>query len=324
MRHGGDLSEAASQHGRGDWLDLSTGINTHPWTPPAELAFKGWERLPSQADGDALIAAARPAYRVPDDLAVVAAPGTQALMQWLPRVATAGLVQILGPTYGGHQEAWRAGGFSVVPTTGSEVRPDARHLVVVNPNNPDGRILPIAEILRLAGIAGERGGWLVVDEAFADVDPGISVVPHATGLPIVVLRSFGKFYGLPGLRLGFAIGSHSLADALCRVLGDWPVSTPALLTGAAALADGAWAEATRRRLFAEATLLDATLRSAGLDPVGGTSLFRLVRHPNARAIHHALAEQGIWTRRFDWADDLLRIGLPPGDGARARLAAALM
>ena len=101
-----------------------------------------WPRLPSRADEEALEAAARAAYGVPDGAAIVAAPGTQALIQWLPRLAEPGLATILGPTYSEHAASWRAAGHEVDALSAHPPLPaHARHIVVVNPNNPDGRML---------------------------------------------------------------------------------------------------------------------------------------------------------------------------------------
>lgn len=319
MRHGGDLSEAAHLFGQApDWIDLSTGINPHPWPIPPALATAGWTALPTRADGEALLAAARAAYAVPHSLAIVAGPGSQALLQWLPRLAPPGPVQVFGPTYRGHAEAWRAAGAETITTGRDGLRDDVRHAVIVNPNNPDGHLWPTDEILSLASRCAERGGWLMVDEAFADVDSATGIAPHLADEPVVVVRSFGKFYGLPGLRLGFAIAPERIAALLRDALGDWPVSVPALLVGRAGLSDRAWAEAMRTRLKAEARALDEALRP--LPPAGGTSLFRLRRHPAALHLHRALAQAGLWTRRFDWDDHLLRIGLPPYEEALSRLA----
>jgi cobalamin biosynthesis protein CobC len=169
----------------------------------------------------------------------------------------------------------------------------------------------------------ERGGWLVVDEAFADMEPEISAVGLCADLPVVVLRSFGKFYGLAGLRLGFAIASPDIARRMALALGPWPCSGPALTIGATALRDREWADRTRGAVQAQARKLDAVLAKAGFTIVGGTGLFRLARRADAGKAHAALAAQHIWCRRFEWADDLLRFGLPPGDRDLERLAAAL-
>lgn len=326
MQHGGDPGDAETHTFHPDlpWLDLSTGINPHPWPVPEALREAGWTRLPARTDGERLIGAARGAYRVSPGLAVAAAPGTQALIQWLPRIAPEGGVAVLGPTYTEHAAAWRLAGRAVAEIGRLAAWPDeARHLVVVNPNNPDGRVLSGTELVAAARTCATRGGWLVVDESFADVDPAVSLAGHAEDLPVVVLRSFGKFYGLAGLRLGFAIASPGIVHELQRALGPWAVSGPALAIGAAALADRGWADDMRVRLGEEAARLDGVLAAAGLDPAGGTSLYRLVRHPRAAAIHAALAAERIWVRRFEWAEDLLRFGLPPDSDGLERLRLGL-
>jgi cobalamin biosynthetic protein CobC len=325
MKHGGDLTEAMARYGgeAADWLDLSTGIN--PWAYPfGNVSDAAWRRLPSQADGQALLAVARKAYRVPEGVDLVAAPGTQALIQWLPHLAAPGPVAIVGPTYNEHAPAWQNAGHEVVPITDLAALPDsAVHAVIVNPNNPDGRIVDHATLAAVAAKLQRRGGWLVIDEAFADVDPAIGAAALCNKLPVVILRSFGKFYGLAGVRLGFAIAAPETIQRIDVALGSWAVSGSALQIGAAALRDEAWAEHMREQLIEHASMLDYILTQAGGKIIGGTSLFRLVRHPDARYLHVQLARQRVWVRKFDWASDVLRFGLPPDDFALGRLADAL-
>ena len=326
MKHGGDLTEAMARYGGSPqmWLDLSTGVNPRPWPIPADMPDEIWQRLPSRASEAALIAAAREAYAVPAKAEIVAAAGTQSLIQWLPQLASAGPVAIVEPTYSEHALAWRMAGHEVIARTDLDELPGGiSHAVVVNPNNPDGRVMSRTALTRAATQLRERGGWLVVDEAFADIEPETSVVGLCADWPVVVLRSFGKFYGLAGLRLGFAIASPEIARRIVLALGPWPCSGPALTVGAAALRDREWADRTRAAIQAQARQLDGVLSAAGFTIVGGTGLFRLVRRPDAVQVHTALAAQHIWCRRFEWADDLLRFGLPPGDRDLERLAAAL-
>ena len=325
MKHGGDLTGAIARYGGTPpmWLDLSTGINPWPWPIPADLPDTAWQRLPSRAAGEALIAAARDAYAVPAGAEIVAAPGTQSLIQWLPQLASAGPVAIVGPTYHEHALAWRMAGHEVVTTASLDELPEAaRHAIIVNPNNPDGRVTDHAALARAAVLVRDRGGWLVIDEAFADINPDISAIGMCIDAPVVVLRSFGKFYGLAGLRLGFAVAHPDIAERLALALGPWPCSGPALEIGAAALRDREWAR-TREAIERQARKLDAVLVAAGFTVTGGTGLFRLVQCPDAGKVHAALAAQHIWCRRFDWADDLLRFGLPLHDHDLGRLAGAL-
>ena len=318
--HGGDLATARALFPEAPqpWVDLSTGINPIPYPLPA-LPLSLWTRLPGADDEAALIAAARTAYRVPAHAEIVAAPGTQILIELLPRLAPSGPVTIFGPTYAEHGHAWRKAGYTVGETaTPAEA---AATIVVVNPNNPDGRVLSQAELTRLAAHCVARGGLLVVDEAFADFTPQASIVPD---LPdgTIVLRSFGKTYGLAGLRLGFAIGAPGPMARLKAALGPWSVAGPALHVGAMALSDAGWLAETGAERARDAARLDALLAPHGR-VVGGTALFRLLETPKAAALFARLGQHGIYVRRFQSAPDRLRFGLP-GDAAEwSRLRAAL-
>jgi cobalamin biosynthetic protein CobC len=214
-------------------------------------------------------------------------------------------------TYGGHAEAWRAAGADVVHEPAA-----AETWVVVNPNNPDGAITPAWDSLRSA-----QARWTIVDEAFADTDPAVSVAAQAGGR-LVVLRSFGKFYGLPGLRLGFVLGAPELIERVRLAQGDWPVAADAITAARAAYADTAWAARTRTRLARAGRRLDGLLAGAGLTVVGGTSLFRLARSDRAHEIFLALAAAGVLCRPFE-DPTRLRFGLPGGPAAWSRLKAAL-
>jgi cobalamin biosynthetic protein CobC len=196
--------------------------------------------------------------------------------------------------------------------------------IVVNPNNPDGRIIPRAALLQLHTRLARRGGVLVVDEAFADFDGrGESLAPSLPESGAVVLRSFGKAYGLAGLRLGFALASPDIAASLRSALGPWPVSGPAIAIGAAALADSDWLEAICARLGGDAARLDALLHGSGWRIIGGTRLFRLAAHADARAAFDRLLHAGILARPFANAPEWLRFGIPGEENAWERLATAL-
>jgi len=293
--HGGGLDAAIARHGgtRADWLDLSTGINPVPFPLPA-LPPACWQQLPDEAAARALEAAARRFWAVPEGAAVLAAPGASALIARIPALAPPATVAIPGPTYNEHAAAFAAHGWRVTEHGG-------RAQVAVNPNNPTGRIWQAQEIT--APLA-------VIDESFCDVAPEASLMPLATRPGTLILKSFGKFWGLAGLRLGFAIGDPALVARLAEMLGPWPVSGPALAIGAAALADTAWAETTRSRLAADAARLDALMGGAGAQVLGGTTLFRLYEVEDAARWQRRLARRHVWSRIFPYNRRWLRLGLP--------------
>jgi cobalamin biosynthesis protein CobC len=322
--HGGALDRAIARFGgaRADWIDLSTGINPWPYRVPA-IPAEAWTRLPDQSALRGLTDAARGFYGAPADADVAVAPGSQALIQLLPRLVPATEVAVLGPTYAEHARCWVLAGHDVRVTEDIDGQ-TAPILVMVNPNNPDGQYWTPVQLSALADRQAARGGLLVVDEAFAEVMPEISLVRHA-GLPgLVILRSFGKFFGLAGLRLGFAFGPAGLIEHLNAAFGPWAVAGPALEIGRVALSDRDWATATRQRLSAAAHSLDAMLSAAGLEPVGGTDLYRLFRIAEAGRLADRLGRHHILIRRFADRPDWLRFGLPPDQAAVARLRAALM
>jgi len=320
--HGGDLAAATARFGppSGGWVDLSTGINPTPYPLP-DLPPDAWTRLPQSAGLIALKAAAADAYGAAGPDLIVCAPGTQALIQALPRVLGAPRVAVLGPTYAEHGAAWRASGAAVEEV--SALPPPDRSLVLVNPNNPDGRAVDPAHLAAWARDAAEADHWLIVDEAFADVRPDISLVPALPLANVIVLRSFGKFHGLAGLRLGFALAAPRMVRRLEADLGPWAVSGPAQDIGARALADHAWATAERARLTGHMTCLRGLLTGAGLDIVGGTDLFVLAEHADALALYDHLAGAGILVRRFQANPHWLRFGLPGPESHWGRLESAL-
>ncbi len=324
LYHGGDIAAArrAFPGAPEPWLDLSTGVNPNPYPLPP-LDREAWTRLPDRAALGRLEEAAAARYGAPDGVAVVAAPGAQALIQILPRLLPAATVGIFGFTYAEYEQVWRAAGVEVACVETLDELAAFDVAVVVNPNNPDGRIVAPDDLVAIAGALGRRDGALVVDEAFIDAAPaGASLAPRLPDSAIV-LRSFGKIYGLAGLRLGFAVAGPRHAAKLRSLLGPWAVSGPAIEVGAAALADEAWLAATIADLSARAAALDRLLVRCGLTIVGGAPLFRLAAHAEAQTLFDQLGRRGVLVRRFPARPNWLRFGLPGDEAAFARLDAAL-
>jgi cobalamin biosynthetic protein CobC len=323
--HGGDLSAARRLFPGAPepFIDLSTGINPQSYPVP-QLSSEVFARLPEPSALEAVAAVAAVAYGAPSRHHVVPAPGTQILLPAIAALVSPGRAAVLGPTYGEFTRVAALAGHRTTEVRDIAGLGDADLAVVANLNNPDGRVLGRADLLGVAESISRRRGLLLVDEAFMDVGPPEASLAGEVGRGgIVVLRSFGKFFGLAGVRLGFALAAPDLAARLAAWLGPWAVSGPALAIGAAALADAAWAQAMRERLGTAARRLDALLAAARLDVVGGTSLFRLVETRAAGEVFHDLGRAGIWVRRFAAQPTLLRFGLPADEAAWERLRVAL-
>ncbi len=321
--HGGDLDEARRLFPGAPepWIDLSTGINPIAYPVPS-LPPSAFERLPSPAAHRDLEQAAAEAYGAIGAAMVVAAPGTQVLISLLPLLRPRSRVAVLGPTYAEHAHAWRNAGHAVSEASSLEGVAGEDVAVLVNPNNPDGRRFNRETLLELAGCLQQHGGLLVVDEAFADFDPDetlVSVLPQNA----IVLRSFGKTYGLAGIRLGFAIAESSIAMRLRAALGPWAVSGPAIEVGRQALRNRVWRAAAQQARAADARRLDALLEPLSDRPLRGTSLYRLMESRKGPELFSRLGRHGIWVRRFQYDPGLLRFGLPADEAAWLRLREAV-
>ncbi|MNZ78366.1 Threonine-phosphate decarboxylase [compost metagenome] len=312
---------AAQQHGiaLADWLDLSTGIAPYGWPLPA-IQPAAWTRLPELDDG--LEAAARAYYGAS---AVLPVAGSQAAIQALPRLRRNARVGIVSPAYAEHAEAWRREGHQL-----SEIGEDAVDaalddldvLLLINPNNPSGRRIEPQRLLDWHARLIARGGWLVVDEAFVDCTPELSLAAFSHLPGLIVLRSFGKFFGLAGIRLGFVLAEPALLDRLAELLGPWTINGPARALATGILQDGAGQLRQRERLLADGLRLTELLSRHGLAPAGGTALFQLVRHERAATLHEFFARRGILLRLFANPSSL-RFGLPGDEAGWQRLEKAL-
>jgi len=315
--HGGNIDVASAKYGfaTDEMLDLSTGISpfTYPLPPITSDAL---QPLPTAAMLNVCVKAARHAYGVPEKLAVTAGAGTQAFLQVIPRLAKAGTVWIRQPTYNEHAHCWADAGHHIVD---GDVMPDkADHAVIVFPNNPTGD--RYADLSDLASNIERKGGLLIIDGAFLDNAEGAEILAELSAFSCVIhLRSFGKFFGLAGVRLGFAIASQIHCGSLVSMLGPWAVNNVALIAGTTALQDQAWIESHKGILKRQSDTLLKLLAGANLDIIGGTFLFQTIRDADALSLHEHLAKAGIWTRIYAEWPDLMRFGLPRDKGEMNRL-----
>jgi cobalamin biosynthetic protein CobC len=309
--HGGGIDRAVTLWGgaRDGWLDLSTGINPIPY-PVGDIPQQAWTALPDQGAAEQLIATARAFWSVPAHLDILPAPGASALIARMPILSDGAQVHIPTPTYNEHAAAFRLAGWTVVDTA---THPTAR--VIVHPNNPDGRLWSPSDLL--------ADGLTVVDESFCDVTPDQTLIDAVTTPHQIILKSFGKFWGLAGVRLGFAIGAPQTLHPMRDAMGPWAVSGPAQTIATRALNDTGWATATRARLATDADRMDQIMRRAGHAVIGGTTLFRLYDTPDAPQMQDHLGQHHILCRIFPYSKTWVRLGLPGTDAEWDRLEQAL-
>lgn len=316
--HGGRLDDAKARFSATTepWIDLSTGINPHAW-PGADDLHIDWRRLPEEHDLRVLEVAAAQHFGI-DSAHVAALPGTEIGLRLLGKLLP-GPARYGWPAYRTHAEMFSGGEADLggAPAAGGI-------LLLANPNNPDGAVQEEAMMLAHLDRLEAANGWLVVDEAFADSNPDVSLAAHVTNdRRLLLFRSFGKFFGLAGVRLGFIIGPVPLLAQMRELLGSWPVSAAAIAIGSAAYRDHGWIDAMRARLRNEAAMLDVLLARHGLTARGECPLFRLVETDDAMALFEKLGARAILTRPFDYDARWLRLGLPGSNDAYARLDRAL-
>ncbi|WP_296948733.1 threonine-phosphate decarboxylase CobD [uncultured Massilia sp.] len=319
LEHGGNLRDAMQRYGGEDWIDLSTGINPVGYPAPAPSP-DAWRRLPEPSPE--LVRAACAYYGAPLLLPVA---GTQAAIQALPRLLPPARVTVSAPSYAEHAHQWDRHGHVLreVPFARLDAAvADSDVVVVVNPNNPTGAVVPPATLLDWHARLAARGGWLVVDEAFCDTAPGASIAAHAGRPGLVVLRSVGKFFGLAGLRLGFVGAAPELLAGLGDLLGPWAVSGPAQEIAVAALRDTDWQATTRERLARDGARMRALLAGAGI-AARGTPLLHWWPEAQPEAFHEHMARRAIWVRLFRQAGRGIRVGLPAHEAHWRRIEHAL-
>lgn len=300
LNHGGNLDHHISLYGglKSNWIDLSTGINQSSYPIP-DIPKSIWEKLPDKSQVEEFERSARKFWKVPNNAEIICASGTSMIISALPGIFEKGNVDIHEPSYNEYEAAFTRNGWNI----GNR---DLNARILINPNNPDGKIWHSDKILN-------NGKLTIIDESFCDLTPRNSLITHSNTPGVIILKSFGKFWGLAGLRFGCAIGLPETLKDLKDMLGPWPASGPALLIANNALANDSWAENTIKRLDNDMRSLDSILTQNGLKVIGGTSLFRLIFAPNASKLKNDLCKNKILTRTFSYSKHYLRIGIPSRD-----------
>ncbi len=328
--HGGRLNDAVGRFGipREQWLDLSTGINPNGWPVPP-LPVEVFNRLPEDDDGLQQVACE---YYGTADLLLL--PGSQAGIQALPelRFAQSGSarVGVLDPAYAEHGFRWQQAGHEVECLEADQVEDRLAALdvlVLINPCNPSAIRFNPEQLRCWHSMLEQRGGWLLVDEAFIDATPEQSLITDPMPPGLIVLRSLGKFFGLAGIRVGAICAEASVREPLSRQLGPWAISHPARYITRLALADRDWQREMRASLKQQQDRLQALLEQYLPGDVSSTALFAYVTFAHvttlqARVIEHRCAQAGILIRRF-YQPAALRFGLPGDEADWLRLEEVL-
>ena len=329
LLHGGKVLAAVKKYNiaKDDWLDLSTGLNPIGWPVP-HIPADVWQSLPEEGDG--LQTAACHYYGCDFCLPVA---GSQAAIQMLPTLRPHSIVGVISPTYAEHEYNWKLAGHDVIQLSEEDVDKKLAQLdvlVVINPNNPSGKIISTKKLLSWQQQLCVKGGWLIVDEAFMDVSPEKSLLAAGIKPGLIILRSIGKFFGLAGIRCGFVISDTELLQQLSQKIGPWSLTGATRYIAKQALLDENWQAKARQGLTDSAKRLRSLIEQSGLagaDEISGTDLFQWFMHENAKEIYEVCAEKGILIRLFVNQDKTslasLRFGLPANEKQWQRLSDVL-
>lgn len=331
MRHGGNLNAIKKRYGAfsGNWLDLSTGVSPFPYDD-SSVVLSTLTALPSE-DGELEKVAAN-YYGVES---ILMTPGSMWSIKQLPNVLSATALNAnktaLLPKEGfsEHKIAWLQNGFDIEEY---HVQPSYEQMarasvcIIINPNNPTGHLITEADIKGLIKTSKEQGVFLIVDEAFMDAQPECSIAYQVKGAwpeHLIVLKSFGKFFGLPGLRLAGLIANDAILAKAKTILGPWGVSSLAQALGISAYQNHQWQAEQRQKLQQKSRQLhDLLSRYFPASNVFKNDLFITCKFEGSLALYESLLQNGIYTRLLD-DDSGIRFGLPHTQSGLERLHQAL-
>ncbi|WNO08367.1 aminotransferase class I/II-fold pyridoxal phosphate-dependent enzyme [Teredinibacter sp. KSP-S5-2] len=314
--HGGDTRWASNFFSipEKDLLDLSTGISPWPWPIP-DIPQTLFTKL-SRPDGPLLLAAA--AYYGCNEEQLIAMPGSQYAIEELPKYFSVGRVAIPKVGYSEHKRAWLSYRHAIIEYERlSELESlvlgnDVDYAVVINPNNPTTEHI---NEHKLNGLVEQSSCVFIVDEAFMDATPENSIIRRDMPSNIIVLRSMGKFFGLPGLRVGFVIANVERLKQFKGLRRLWSLSPVSIWLAEQALADKNWINQHVEKLNYQSTAFAKLLQENLAHFEFYYSAFFATTFDskqNIFALFQMLGKQGLYTRIGLSEPDVawLRIGLP--------------
>jgi len=325
--HGGQLNQMVSCYKRPkeEWLDLSTGISPISYPIPS-IPHDIWQQLPQTSDK--LIEVAKRYYET-ESISVTS--GSQAVIARLPSLYLRYVnkppekIDVWLPEIGykEHERSWCDAGFNIkqyenLPCI--DLLSENAIVVVINPNNPTGKLHQQQSLSSLLQKLELRSGWLIVDEAFMDViKPNQSIINLTNNKHLFVLRSFGKFFGLAGIRIGFLSAHRYWLNKLNQISSPWEVNGPAQYIAEQALKDQGWQDDQQQTLTSLSNKLEQLLAKTFLNTpkrdsstdikIHGCALFKTLTHPHASTLYDLLCRQGLYIRLCD-ENNALRFGIP--------------
>lgn len=341
IKHGGNIDDAAIQYGiaNDDWLDLSTGLNPHPWTLDKPIPERYYQKLPHP---DAAFYSVASRYYKSNNL--LAVPGSQAAIQSIPRLLSNKKVALPVPGYEEHLYHWQQNQHECLtynPDTidlaewVSQHKPEV--MVVINPNNPSCRLYDKQELLDVLTLLEKDNGLLIVDEAFLDTYSDKSLM-GIDSEHLIVLRSLGKFFGLPGIRVGFVKAALQWREQIAEYLGSWAMNGPSLWMATQCLADFSWQQQAHKQLksmaisqvqFLNEVLCVEPLIEPANAALTATDYFISYRTTLelARYIKDFYGQRGILVRLIDLSvanlgyEAIIRFGLCPLNNSKSQVGA---
>jgi len=315
--HGGNIYQAARQYGidAEKLIDFSSNVNPLGPSSMARRAAKRSlsfiDRYPDPDMTDLRRAIARYFGIKPEQ--VMCGNGSNSLIHLIPRVFRPRKIFIPIPTFSEYASAAADAGSEVVTLSlkerdGFRLDPVETAFAfrgvdmafLCNPNNPTGQLIPKADMLEIMRYSHEHGIRLVIDESFMDFIGSESIVKEAVQASnVICLRAFTKFFGMPGLRIGYAVSDEATVAALREGQEPWSVSIPAERAAIAALNDWGHIKKTLRLIEKERSrLLDALRLLPGVETFPGAANFLLIKcvSVDTHALRQKLGSRGMLVR----------------------------
>jgi threonine-phosphate decarboxylase len=203
---------------------------------------------------------------------------------------------VLAPAFGEYQRVLRSCGIErrtlvLREEENFSVNPDAvlrevtcysaDSVLLANPHSPSGCLMPAGIITRLQSALSSLGVTTILDEAFVDYSPEVSLSGLAADVGgLVVLRSLTKFFAMPGLRVAYSVAHPENQARMKSILPLWPVDSLAASAARIALLDGAVARKTREANAHERRWLTEQMSALGVEVFPGNANYVLVRLPD--------------------------------------------